>query len=102
LKTALVRLNALAKLARLDALQSRFAYLPITTATMILAADLWAIVRRYGVPTAGPDDLDADASLAGQATTLGEPGNAVIVATTNLRHLGRFPGVDARDGAGTV
>ena len=93
----LVRLGASAGLKRLDALQSRFAYLPITTAAMIRAAELWAVVRGLGMPTAGPGDLDADAILAGQAATLGLLGDAVIVATGNLRHFGRFPGIDARE-----
>ncbi len=47
------------------------------------------------MPTAGDEGLDADAILAGQADTLAPPGDVVVIATTNVRHLGRFPGIDA-------
>jgi hypothetical protein len=92
----LVRIGAMAKLRALDALRARVSYLEVTVAAWDRAADFWAIVRRGGLPTAGPDDLDVDAVLAGQAATVGQPGDVVMIATTNLRHLGRFPGVDAR------
>ncbi len=74
--------------ARLDGLASVLEYLPLTTAAMRRAAELWAEVRRAGQPTAGAEALDADAILAGQALTLGTAD--VVVATTNLGHLGRF------------
>jgi hypothetical protein len=40
--------------------------------------------------------LDADCILAAQALLLGGPGDLVTVATTNARHVTRFPGVDAQ------
>jgi predicted nucleic acid-binding protein len=91
----LLRLNASAKLRNLDLLRARFDYLEITAAALDQAAAYWALVRRGGRPTAGPDDLDADAILAGMAATSGQPRDTVTVATTNLRHLGSFPGVHA-------
>jgi len=30
------------------------------------------------------------------AATIGQPGDSVMVATSKVRHLSRFPGVDAR------
>jgi hypothetical protein len=36
------------------------------------------------------------AILAGQAALAGQPGDTVTIATTNLAHLKRFPGVDAQ------
>jgi predicted nucleic acid-binding protein len=90
------RLNASAKIRNLDVLRARFDYLEITAAALDQAATYWALVRRGGRPTAGPDDLDADAILAGMAATSGQPGDTVTLATTNLRHLGLFPGVDAQ------
>ena len=41
--------------------------------------------------------LDGDCILAAQASLLGGPGDLVTIATTNPRHLVRFPGTDARD-----
>jgi predicted nucleic acid-binding protein len=88
--------GATAGLARLDALKGRLDYREITTAAMVKAAELWALLRRQGVPTAGAQALDADAILAGQALVAGGPGDSVTIATTNLRHLARFPGVTAQ------
>jgi hypothetical protein len=45
---------------------------------------------------AHPHSRDADAILAGQAVMATGPGDVAIVATMNVRHLGRFPGIDAR------
>ena len=44
-----------------------------------------------------PLGLDADAILAAQADLIGNPGDVVTVATSNARHLARFPRVDARE-----
>jgi hypothetical protein len=77
-------------------LESALDYDPITTPAMRPAAELWAAVRTAGVPTAYPLALDADCVPAAQALLPGGPGDAVTVATTNARHLTRFPGVDAR------
>jgi predicted nucleic acid-binding protein len=88
--------NAKNGLARLDAFATSPAYLPVTTDAMRRAAGFWAALRRVGQPTAAPDSLDADAVLAGQVETAGRPGDAVTVATTNVRHLALF-GLDARD-----
>jgi hypothetical protein len=70
--------------------------LTITTDAMINAAEFWAFLRQTGIPTASPDALDADPILAGQAELAGQPGDAVTIATTNLAHLSRFPGIDAQ------
>jgi hypothetical protein len=40
--------------------------------------------------------LSTDAILAGQAALAGQPGDTVTIATTNLTHLSRFPGIDAQ------
>jgi hypothetical protein len=60
------------------------------------AAEFWAMIRRAGVPTAHPQALDSDCILAAQATLLGGGGDVVTIATRNIRHLTRFPGIDAR------
>ncbi len=84
----LIRLNKTASLAQLDALALATEYLPITTAAMRRAAELWAIARQTGQPTAGDNTIDADVILIAQAQTLGVPG--VVIATTNVGHLSRF------------
>jgi hypothetical protein len=48
------------------------------------------------VASSHPAALDGDAILAGQTAVAGFPGEEVIIATTNIRHLGRFPGIDAQ------
>jgi predicted nucleic acid-binding protein len=93
----LIRAGATGKLRNLEDLQKRFRILPITPAAWLRAAEFWALTRRMGMPT-GPDtDLDADATLAGCAATVGRPGDEVVVASSNVRHLSRFPGIDARE-----
>jgi len=92
----LIRAGLKTKLARLDQFCRNLTPLPVTDQAGERATDFWAIVRRRGNNTAPPLALDADAILAGVAATCGRPGEAVIVATTNIRHLGWFPGIDAR------
>jgi predicted nucleic acid-binding protein len=75
---------------RLDRLKHVLTYAPITTAAMLRAAELWASVRRRGLPTADVRALDGDVILAAQTEQVGG-----IVATDNVRHLSRF--VDARE-----
>jgi predicted nucleic acid-binding protein len=84
----LIRLNKTASLTRLDALALATEYLPLTTPAMRRAAELWAIARQTGQPTAGDNTIDADVILIAQAQTLGVPG--VVIATTNVGHLSRF------------
>jgi predicted nucleic acid-binding protein len=93
----LIRAGARTGLGRLDSLAAASVYDPITTPIMREAAEFWADLRRRGLPTAGDEGLDADAILAAHAALIGNPGDTVTVATGNLRHLARFPGIDARD-----
>ena len=67
---------------RLDQLKRVLTYLPLTTETMLRAAEVWAAARKRGVPTAHPGELDGDAILAAQALEVGG-----IVATENVGHL---------------
>jgi predicted nucleic acid-binding protein len=83
----LVRRKSRVALSHLDQLGRRLEYVPLTTAAMRLAADLWAQARSAGQPTAPDPALDADVILAAQAFALN---TSVIVATGNPGHLKRF------------
>ena len=76
---------------RLDQLKIVLTYLPLDTKAMLKAAELWAIARKLGKPTADPKELDGDVILAAQALEMGS--NAVVV-TENVGHLSLF--VEAR------
>jgi predicted nucleic acid-binding protein len=81
----LLRANKHQGIARLDTVKNAITYLPITTAIMLKAAELWAQARRDGLPTADPKALDCDVILAAQALEVNG-----IVATENVGHLARF------------
>jgi predicted nucleic acid-binding protein len=81
----LIRAGKRRSLRKLDVLGSRAIYLPLDTETMRRAAELWAIARQHGLPTADPREIDADVILAAQAERVG-----AIVATENVGHLARF------------
>jgi predicted nucleic acid-binding protein len=86
----LLRANLLKSVRRLDHLTQTLEYIPIQTDTMLLAASLWAEVRKRGQPTADPKALDGDVILAAQAQILANEAAEVIIATTNVGHLIRF------------
>lgn len=84
----LLRASKKQGLARLDSLCQRIEYLPITTAAMRQAAELWAQARQQGQPTAGDKTIDGDMILIAQAKALGN--SDIVIATTNVGHLSRF------------
>jgi predicted nucleic acid-binding protein len=90
LRRELIRAKKLRGLRQLDQLKTSIPYLPITTQTMLKAAELWAEARNQGYPTAPPDALDGDVILAAQALILEEQGHNTIIVTTNVGHLSRF------------
>jgi predicted nucleic acid-binding protein len=91
IRRELIRIHSHAALANLDAHGAQLDYLPLTTAAMRLAAELWAQARSAGQPTAPNPALDCDVILAAQALTLN---TAVVVATGNPGHLARFVPAD--------
>ncbi len=84
----LIRAGLTRSLIRLDSLGRDFEYLAISTVSIRKAADIWALARQKGQPTAGDKSIDADAILAAQALALAEP--TYVIATTNVGHLSRF------------
>ena len=92
----LIRARRVRGLARLDRVVEDLEELPINRAVMRRAAELWAQARQRGRPTADPASLDADSILAAQVQLLAAelPDEVVVLATSNVRHLGHF--VDAR------
>jgi predicted nucleic acid-binding protein len=84
----LLRAGMLVSASELDQLAKLLDYLPLTTVAMRKAAELWAIARQQGQPTAGDKTIDGDVILAAQALTIGQPN--VQIATTNVGHLSRF------------
>lgn len=89
-----LRANLMMGVQRLDDLGVALGSLAVTRAVLLRAAELWAQARQQGRPTAGDAALDGDVIIAAQAQLAATPGDPVIVATTNVAHLGRF--VDAR------
>lgn len=86
----LIRANKLRGVERLNEFKLILNYVPLTTQTMLKAAQFWADVRKRGLPTADNKALDGDVILAAQAAMLENGGYTVITATTNVRHLSRF------------
>lgn len=86
----LIRAKKRKSIERLNEYKSLMSYLPITTAAMLLAAELWALARVHGKPTAHHHALDGDVILAAQALTFEANGKRLIVATDNVSHLSRF------------
>lgn len=82
------RRNAVVALALLDALPKRMRYLPLDTPIMRRAADLWALARQKGRPTASDKDIDVDMILIAQAESLQLPNTSI--ATGNVGHLAAF------------
>lgn len=90
LRRELLRFGSAKGIERLNALKEGLDYLPITTETMLKAAEFWAAARQQGKPTADDKALDGDMILCAQAALVGQPGDDVVIATTNVGHLSRF------------
>jgi predicted nucleic acid-binding protein len=83
-------------LARLREFEEEAILLPVTEGALERAAELWALARKGGFPGASDDSLDADCILAAQAERARGARDTIVIATDNLRHFARFPGIDAR------
>lgn len=81
---------------RLDKLREQLGhYIPISTAAMRQAADLWAEARKKGFATADDKEIDADVILAAQAQNFAGLNDSLTMATYNAKHISRYH-LDAR------
>ncbi len=86
----LIRAAKPASVAKLDQLKATIDYVPLNTASMLEAAELWADARNKGHAAAPPEALDGDVILAAQARQSAVRGDKIVVATTNVGHLARY------------
>jgi hypothetical protein len=81
-------------IAMLDALRidGFLEFLSISTKAFDLAANLWARASNEGLTTRDDKNIDVDIIISAQYRILEAeyPGQRVVVATTNLKHLSRF------------
>lgn len=82
--------QAAVALSNLNALSAQLEYVPINTPAMREAAELWAAARNRGRSTADPKRLDVDVILCAQAKLAAGVGKALVIATTNVRHLSNY------------
>jgi hypothetical protein len=71
----------------LDQLKKTITYVPLTTPTVLLAAQLWAEQRKGhgpGHPTRSPK-LDGDVILTAQAIETSSGRDKIVIATMNLK-----------------
>jgi len=76
----------------LNNLDNLINFLPLTKSVTQQAAQLWAISRFQGIPTANPKNIDVDVIIAAQCQLMQaeNPARNLVVATTNVKHLSRF------------
>jgi len=89
LRRELLRIASIKSVAILDELRATLGLVALNRSTMLRAAQLWAEIRKLGLPTADEKALDVDVILAAQALEVNG-----IVATENISHLSRL--VDAK------
>lgn len=77
---------------QLDALDELVDFLAVTKPVLLKAARIWSQARIQGMPTADIKNIDADMIICAQFELLQEtyPGQYIVIATTNVKHLGRF------------
>ncbi len=77
---------------KLEALHDLINFLPVSSIILKQSAELWAKTRQLGLPTAEVENIDIDVIIGATCQLLEEeyPGQRLIVATTNVKHLSRF------------
>jgi hypothetical protein len=79
-------------ITNLNELKNIIEFLPVSEAVFPEAAQIWAIARSQGFPTADDKNLDADVIICAGWKLLTEefPGRYIVIATTNVKHLKRI------------
>lgn len=90
----LLRTQNFKSIEQLDRFKQTAIYLRITTEIMLYSAQLWAMARQSGQPTAHSQALDGDVILAAQVALSFPADVETIVATTNVAHIARFVRAD--------
>src|SRR5438067_1089735 len=83
----LLRANKFKGIERLNDLQLYLEYIPLTTQTMLKAAQFWAQVRKQGKTTADDKALDGEVICAAQTILIQEDGHELIIATSYICHI---------------
>jgi predicted nucleic acid-binding protein len=97
-RRSLLQRDLTKSIERLDQLKQNMHYLPINTRAMLRAAQLWAHLRKKGLPTADPKSLDGDVILVAQAEQVG-----AAIVTENVSHLAiMWQAVEWREIAGML
>ena len=76
----------------LDDLYNLIDLLPVSQIILRKSAQLWAETRRLGLPTADVENIDVDVIIGATCQLLEQeyPGQRLVAATTNVKHLSRF------------
>jgi predicted nucleic acid-binding protein len=69
--------------------QELIEFLPVTSEVLQKAAELWAEIRNKHISTADDKNIDADIIISAQWYLLTQdyPGQAIYLATKNIKHL---------------
>ena len=88
----LIRKNKVRSINSLDELRQQVDILPLNRQILLEAAKLWATARQQNRPTSSNKNIDVDMILSAQWILLKQeyPGQYIVIATTNTKHLSLF------------
>jgi hypothetical protein len=67
-------------------------FISVSREDAILAAQMWVDAKAKGRPTSDKSNVDIDVIISAQCLILQQesPGQKVVVATKNIRHISRY------------
>ena len=88
----LTRRGRIENINNLNNLRQKVNVLPLTHQVLLEAASLWATARQSNNSTSSNKNIDVDMILSAQWSLLKEehPGQYIVIATTNTKHLRLF------------